>query len=246
MTISIKYRSHTHDVGEVVLSVNRQTLLTDARTAYAETVQIQLDGYLVGDGVASIDTKLAALSNAYAIDGGDFIVTDDAAGELELSLRSRETLGGIRVVKKPTLPPMQNAAYVTFLAYQVVLEAIVPKSSPSTLLRSYSEQISFSGGGWRRGCLQTRVGLPQSQLFTRNQIFRAVQTGRAVGLYSYPTMPSPIWPAWLVEQYPEKTYVAGRPVGEGSAATYMDFGIQWRYVFESPVPLVGVPRTWGT
>lgn len=245
MAISITYNGYTHPPGEVLLSVNRQALLTDARTAYGETVQIQLDGFLVGDGVASINTAFRALMTAYSTDGGDFVVTDTTAGELALTIRSTNTLGGLRVIKKPNLPSMQNAAYVTFLPYQIVLEALVANPNPATLLRSFAEQISFSGGGWRRGCLQTRFGLPQPQTLTRHQIFRAVQTGRAVGLYSYPPIPSALWPAWLVEPYPERSAVGGHLVGQGAAATYMDFGVQWRYTYESPVPLIGTPRSWG-
>jgi len=244
VSITLTYNGYTHEAGEAVISVSRQSLLTAAETVYAETVQIAISGTIIRDGVSAIDTRIAALAAAYASDGGDFAMIDSTAGSLSPSLTSAETLGGIRVMRRPSLPDMKNAAYVTFLNYQILLEAVVVKSSAWTLLRSFREEIQFSGGGPVYGCLQTRVGLPQRQLLAQHAIYRAVQSGSAVGLYSVPTIPSPYWPAWLVS-LPETRYAGGHPVGAYGSVSYMDFGVSWRYVYESPVPMIGSPASWG-
>ena len=247
MAITLTYNGYTHAAGEAMIAVQRQSLLTAAQTVYAETVQIAISGTLVADGPKSIDTQLLALTTAYAADGGDFLMRSDTPGDpdpLAPSLLSANTLGGIRVTKRPGLAEMKNAAYVTFLNYQVVLEATIAKASAWTLLRSFREEIAFSGGGLVYGVLQTRVGLPQRQLLTRNAVYRAVQSGSAVGLYRAPSIPSPLWPAWL-NAAPETQYAGGHPVGGYGGTAYMDFGVRWRYTFESPVPLIGSPASWG-
>lgn len=246
MSITISYNGYEHPTGEVAVSITRRSLLTAARTVYAETVQINLNGTLVGDGVTSIDTQLIALATAYAVDGKDFVMQDDGPPVLALatSLASADTLGGIRVMRRPSLADGRNAAYVTFMNYQITLEATVAKPAAFTALASFHESIHFSGGGRRYGMLETRVGRPQRQLLTQNTIYRAVQSGQAVGLYRKPPIPLPLWPAWRIDN-PDVTRMGGRMIGEGDGQTYMDFGVRWRYKFESPILLIGSPATWG-
>jgi hypothetical protein len=246
MAITIRYGSYTHASGEVEISNSRQSLLTQAETVYAEMVTINLRGTLIGDGVTAIDGQLLALADAYSRDGEDFVVFDDISGtNLANSLFSSQTLGGIRVMQRPSLPDGRNASQVTFLNYQISLQALVQNANSDTDLRSYSEVLQFSGGGTRTAYLETRVGLPEEQTLTQNQIYRAVQSGQSVGLYERPTAPDPIWPSNIVTAEPDITKTSARRVGAGARETLMDFGIRWRYQFESAQPLVGVPGTWG-
>lgn len=246
MGLTLSYNGYTHVAG-AVLSVARQSLLTRAETVYAEAITIDLDGTLIGTSVADIDEQLLALVDAYSRDGGDFLVintVDGVSTQLATCLFSKKTLGGIRVMRRPNLPDGRNASGVTFLNYRVTLQATVRATDAYTELRSFQETIQFSGGGPRRGHVETRVGLPQPQIWTQNQIYRAVQFGQAVGLYERPVAPLSIWPTSLVTN-PNVTHIGGRLVGGGVGRGWMDFGIRWRYRFESSLPFLGEPADWG-
>lgn len=246
MTVLISYRGYVHPQGELEVSVARQSLFTEAETVYAERAQIQLNGTMVGSTTMELDLRFRALMDAYSVDGGDFVMAGGPAGlPLSPTIYSADTLGGVRVVRRPSMTDGRNAAYVTFLNYQIVLEAIVPASSPVTLLRSFREQIRFSGGGKVYGTLETRTGKGHRQIWTQESIYRAEQVGQAVGLYAIPTRPRPIWPKWLVEENPDVLVSGGQRIGLGAGRKTMDFAVTWRYLFESTEQLYGSPASWG-
>lgn len=246
MAILISYGSYVHAQGELDVSVARQALLTDAETVYAERVQVTLNGTLVASTTTAMDLLFRALVTAYSTDGGDFVMTGGPTGAaLSPSIYSSGTMGGVRVMRRPSMTDGRNAAYVTFLNYQIVLEAIVPASNPATLLRSFREQIRFSGGGKVYGTLETRTGKGHRQTWTQHAIYRAEQQGQAVGLYAVPTRPAPIWPKWLVEANPDILVGGGQRVGIGAGQKTMEFATSWRYLFESTEQLQGEPASWG-
>lgn len=243
--IRARYGAYAHDQGEVEIAVNKTLIETDAKTAFAQRVQINLAGVLLGDGIADLEQQAAALVSNYSVDGLDFIVEDQDGNALSLSLYAANCNGGTRVTRRPSFPSNRDAAYVTFLPYQITIEGDERIQGVETAFRSFQETVSFSGGGRRFGTLETRVGLPQRQLWTRNTIYRAVQEGSAVGLYAYPSVPAALWPAWQLAT-PDIRYTGGRLVGTGAGQVYMDFGARWRYEFESPFALFGTPNNWGS
>lgn len=241
-TIHIEYGAYAHPVGEVVLSIRRAAVVGASQNPWAERVQISLVGQLIGTSISDMNTKIDNLISGYANDNQDFKVIDGASTLLRLSLASSATLGGIRVVQAPSFPSSQDAAYVTFMPYQIVLEAEVAVGSPETLLENFTESIAFTGGGPEYDLQETRVGLPQKQLITQHTIYKAVQSGSAMGLYTFPTVPLPLWPTVQVKAG-DISQTGGRMVG--SRGRFMHFRIAWRYEFKSPVQLFGTPNNWG-
>lgn len=248
MTAYVKYGTYAHDAGEVEVSISEEILETDAATPYARMVRWDLVGMLIGSSAQDIDTKAAALKAAYAENGKDLslMIVNDAGNTVkaDCSITSTDATGGVRVIRPPSFPAMRNAAYVTYLPYTITLEAEIPVADAPTLLRSFEERLTFSGGGPRYGMLEPNRGAPIRQRLKEQTIWRAEQTGRAVGLYSRPSAPLPLWPAWLVER---GTFgkTGARRRGSGASLSYTDFDISWAYSFESPIQLIGNPRSWG-
>ncbi len=243
-TLQIAYGSYTHAVGEVELSFRRSAVSGASETPYAERIEIDLSGTLIGNGIADMNAKVNALIAGYAFDGNDFKVLDQDGLLQRLSVASSGTLGGIRITRPPTFPTNRDAAYVTFLPYQIGLACEVPIASPETVLVSFEETLSFTGGGPVYDYLETRVGVPQKQLLTRRSVYQATQTGSAVGLYNIPLVPNAIWPT-LQNRAPSISKKGGRLVGSGNNRRYMFKGVRWNYTFKSAVPLFGTPNNWG-
>lgn len=226
------------------MSFRRSALLTDAQTPYAERIEVDLVGELVGTSVSDINTKVAALIAGYAYGGSDFKVVNDSGTLLRLSIASSGTLGGIRIIRPPSFPSNKDGAYATFMPYQISLQADVPVTNPDTVLVSFQETLSFSGGGPVYEYLETRVGPPQRQRVTDQSVYMATQEGSAVGLYNIPTIPSAIWPANQVRNR-SVSAIGGKLVGSGANRRYMYKGVRWRYEYKSASPLYGEPHHWG-
>ena len=240
--MNISYGDYTHQAGEVELLVDRQTLFTDGQTPYATKWRIDLVGLLLGESTLDLDRKVRALEAAYARRGVDFVVRPDRGGPLFLSVRDRDTAGGIMVVKPPSFPTNRRAVYSTHVPYTIALEAEVPLSDVPTGggLRRFTERIQRRGGGGAPGYLETLNTPPIPYRGKLATVFETLQVGEAVGLYALPDFPPPIWPAALIEA-PETSVTSPRRQGSG----FVDFAITWQYRFESVVPLYGRPTRWG-
>jgi hypothetical protein len=192
-----------------------------------------------------MNAKISALINGYAFNGRDFKLLDENGVVQRLSVLSSATLGGVMITKPPSFPSNKDAAHVTFMPYEISLAAELPITSLVTALVSFTETLSFSGGGPVYEYLETRVGPPQRQLATQQSICTATQEGSAVGLYDTPRVPAAIWPYALVRS-PQINSVGGRLVGGGPNFRYMYKGVRWRYEFKGPTPFFGTPHHWGS
>lgn len=241
----IQYGSYAHDPGEIQLSVSREAVFNDAEVPYAVRERWDMDGMLVGDSQSDIDRKVRDLTAAYSQDGLDLSLKLSAGGDTHLRLKSTECIGGTRVTQPPSFPSNSDAAYVTFLPYAVSVEGLVALAGTSSYLVSFQETIARSGGGPRYGMIEPLTGMPIRQLLKRNTIYRATQRGSATGLYTYPSVPLPLWPAALKEA-PKVERVGPRVRGTGATSTYTHYTVSWSYEFESATPLIGNPHSWGT
>lgn len=243
----VRYGSYNHDPGEVEFSHTKDALYTEAGTIWAHQWRIEMRGQLVGSSEADMDAKQAALEAAYASNGEDWALVLTSTSDSNLALANSDTLGGVRVVGGISYQDMRNAAYVTYLPYSITLEAIVPIASGSldTSLLSFEESVQKEGGGPRYGMLEPLVGRPVRQLLKRQTIYRARQTGRAIGISTRPIPPSPLWPEWQVEapiiETPHPTRIGG-----GADTAYYRYEVSWDYRYEAASPLIGNGNLWGT
>jgi hypothetical protein len=236
----IQYGNYQHESGEVEVSVEQQLLETEQGRPYAHNVRWLLQGTLLADNSAEMDRKVLALVEAYKKHGQDISLRFTTGKETHLALYNRHTITGVKVVQPPSFPGMRHAAYVTYLPYTIVLEAEVPLAGASTVLLSFTESVSRSGGGAQKVVLEPLETPPVFQLGRRFSAYRAVQSGTAVGYLRYPFAPSPLWPQWLLKR-PDSEQRSPRQRGNGKT----EFPISWRYEFASPVPLFGRPHSIG-
>jgi len=229
--------SYTHKVGEVEYVVQQQTLYTERQSPHATLVTIQLTGVLIGSSPAALDAKAVQLVAAYR-DGGDLYLYRSGGVATSLSLRSANTTGGVRVTQPPSFPTMAGAAFATHLPFTIVIEGEVPLGNAGASLQSFSETVQFTGGGPKYGFLEPLTGSPVRMRLRQSTVFRATQSGSAVGLYARPSPPAPLWPAWIKEA-PQISGTSPRVVGVRGALR--DFGVSWSYSFESSGPLTGGP-----
>ena len=246
--MQIRYGSYTHALGEPALSIDRETQLNDAGTPWADRVRWTIQGMLTNQGgtEATLDAKVAALEAAYAVDYQDLallLTSGTAASGHEIT--NADTIGGVKVVKRPHYPRGDGAEGVTMRTFGVVLEAMVPISA-GTILLSWSEILKFSGGGARYGVLEPLTGRPIRQKLKRTTAYHATQQGQAIGLYEYPTPGSPFWPA---AQLDTRDVEYGSPQRKGfnsGADTNIEWPVSWVYRFASATPLYASagPRRW--
>lgn len=243
MSIVVQYGSYTHDAGEVEYTIQKNALLSSRNLVVGQSVTIQMQGMLLSTDVSAMDSRVQSLVAAYAVPNQNWRVLNNGSA-LAISINAVDTISGINVVQPPSFPSNKDAAYVTYLPYTITLAYEQAKNDELFALKSFTESLQFSGGGPKTMHLETATGLPQKQIVRQHTIYRAVQSGQAVGMYREPIPPAPIWPNALVEA-PSVGFTNGRVIGPLSATRQIDLAVSWQYNFESATPLFGRPNIWG-
>ena len=241
----LKYGTFTHPLGEAAVTITRRPVETDARTRYAVLERWDIQGMISNPSgsPAAMTVLLSALESAYSVDGRDIaLFLPDNSTPSQHGISSSTTIGGTYIVAPVAYPQGGGVEYVTVRHFTVSIEALRPTATPTGLL-SFSESITQTGGGPRFGHLEPLAGPPVKQLLKQRTIYRATQSGQALGLYSYPHVPAAIWPAHLLE-LPDISFGSPRRTGYGGAVNFTEFPVQWDYKFESAQPLLGAPHLW--
>jgi hypothetical protein len=193
--------------------------------------------------IADLQLQVAELTQAYSLEGQNFIIKKADGTPTHVNYVSAACFGGVRVTEPPSFPDGRGVELVTKRTYTVTLQAIelVAASQLHVILQSFHETLDFSGGGKRRALLETLIGLPQAQMLRQHTIFTVRQSGSAVGLFQYPTVPFPLWPTERTEEMPK--YHQGHPERIGD--NYRNFPINWSWEFASAYTLIGQPHIWG-
>lgn len=237
----LTYGNYAHLPGECAVAINRRTAFSDTGIPYRETVQWTIEGRVEADTPAGVWAELARLEAAYRVPNRAARLVH-ADGFVAHQLLPLGSLSGVKVVQPPSFPNGTGAEYSTFRNYQIVLEAEYPVGNPNTLLRSWTETLTFRGGGPDRRLVETVDGPPVEYLAKRRTVFRCTQSGTAVGFLAYPppaAVARPLFPAALEGAEHPVTY--GSPRSDGPRL--VDWPISWSYSFASAVPFVGLPRT---
>ena len=248
------YGSYAHPIDEVALVVSREALKNAAGEIYAHHTRFDVTGFLqVDEGASEAITKasmtaaIAALETAYKQPNRDakLLLNDGSTSSAHVILAS-QTLGGVRIAKPVSFPVGDGGEYSTYRRFTVALEADVLANAMTTTLVEWDEVVRISGdGGPRRVVIETRYGKPEEQIVSQRTPVLATQSGRAVGLLSYPTAPPPLWPKYIDNTRTDVQRDAPKRVGPaGSANQFRDYQITWSYQFISPVPLTGIPHRW--
>lgn len=243
--LRLGYGTFRHAPGECEYTHSAQTERTEGQTPKWIRHRFDIRGCIIASGTAAIAARVTALKAAYSRDGQDFKILDDANNALPGSLLSGNCIGGVRVVSPPSFPDNRNAAYVTFLNYQLTLEGdeAITSGTAANTYSAFQETVESEGGGPRFGYIEQNRGRPIRQLLREASVYKYTQAGRAVGLFSRPSPPAPLWPEYLIEA-PRIREVTPFRIGSGAALDYRDFEVNWTYRFEADVPLRGGPHVW--
>lgn len=238
----VQYGDYKHASGEVELDVSVETQFLESQIPFAERHRWTLSGMLVGTGQNDIDSKVAALQLAYASTGRkDAVLYKTNGSPTRLKLLDDGSIDGVRVITPPTFPSNRGGAYSTYLPYRIVLEAEYPVADADAVtLVSFRETIQRTGGGPLKVVLETLETPAVYQVGKLFPAYRATQSGEAVGLYQYPFVPPPLWPASMIR--PVQT-TQGSPQRRGRV--WINYPISWSYEFASNYPLFGGPNVAG-
>lgn len=234
----LKWGTYAHANTEctVLIEVEPQFDERDKRCSMRRRWTIR--GELTGATQAALTTAIADLETAYAQDGLDLLLfLSDGTTPSAHGLVSAQSLGGTRVVKGPSFPKGDGADYVTYRAYEIVVEADFPVTSENLI--SWTETLSSRGvaGAERWLYLPTLNGPWQRQTVNEQTSTKVIQRGTAVGQFSYPAISPPMWSA--NEHIDERELDLKMPTRKGPHLTLYE--VSWAYHFESMTPLTGTP-----
>lgn len=239
----LSYRNFRFTSGEVGSQMFKEAVRNEAQDTWAIRHRWTLDGMILNPGgnVSTMTTLIQQAEAAFDQDYGDLILYQaNGSSRSAHSLINAQTLSGVRVVSPLHFPKSEGPEGVCFRSFAAVLEAEIPLQNPDSLLQSWTEQVTYSGGGPSTEYLLTLYGRPIKYTGRQMTTFTAVQSGSSVGLYFYPTPAFPLWPD--AEKRPLRTYTKGTPKPTGLRK--LMWPISWQYTFESADPLVGGPTGW--
>lgn len=239
--MQLKWGSYAFDAGSVEVISSQETMLNDAKIPYSFKRTMEVRGYLNGDGQTALSTATSALQTALARPFQDLILYQDDNSPSATLLRNRDALGGVVITRGPTFAETQQGSeYTTVRRFSFTAEAEYQIEGTGGILISFTERMTYSGGGPLYVMRRALNGPPQRQKVYEHTEYVVVQTGEAVGYRGYPALPPSRWPSWLKES-PVVARTTPMRVGQ---AGYKNYKIMWEYRHESPIALVGAPTVW--
>jgi len=233
----IRYRNYTFTVGLQTYKHRRTPSFNEFYQRESRAVSVIIEGELrcpndtpEASQPAVLIAQIAALENAFAVDGGDFQVLYPT-GEQLLMLRSEDFVGGLRVVGEPSYEDNQPGELVRRRTFKIELSAeqligSVDGSGGGSDVVSYTESLSYEGnGGQRFVVIETMEGPPVVQRVNQQTMCRCIQEGRCVQRYTKPTAPAPL--------YPDREQGSLRRITP-SVPSRDTYEVAWSYTFESP------------
>lgn len=237
--MKIRYGIHTHAVAECELQISRTRSFSEGGVDVGYTERWNLNGLLLAENNVALSIAIDTLNDAYAIQGQDIALLNDDGTRTAHRLRSKDCVGGTRVVEGPSFPEGSAMEYVSYRTFAVAVEGVVARKDVNLL--AWTESISSEGGGALDIHLQTLTGKPQKQRVAEHTPYKVVQEGIAVGQWRYPTPPQPIWPGDEVRPRRRINRKAPKRSGPMGSPQFTEFEISWRYEFESAGELQGDP-----
>ena len=239
----LKYGSYTHALDEAEVAIVEDVERDQDEAPLRSVIRWSIRGLLQAADTDALITAMRALEAAYASDGSDIYILKDDQTTVCHSILSRETDGGVKIVRRPSYPIGRGAELSTYRSYEITIEAVKAFTSRLGAVLSYVEQLTISGGGPRYSILELRNGAPQVQLVSQQTAYTATQSGQAVGYNDWPDIPPPYWGAPIFDQ-PNSSYSRSLPklMGSGRNRRFREYPISWSYRFQSASPLSGSPN----
>ncbi len=241
----LKYGNYAHAVGEATIVISSAALFNERRIHYANRERWEISGFVQAATPASLTNVINQIKSAYSVPNQDLaLYLSDGVTLSSHFIRSTDTASGVRVVSGPNFPEGRGAEYCTFRHYRIVLEAelllVDPTNpDPDSALLAWEETLTLVGGGPKFVYLQPLNGLPLKQFVSAASTYHAMQSGRAVGQFSYPEPSAPLWP--FAEHLEARKSSRHTPRQVYSTGTMTEYETTWQYSFEAEAPLIGNP-----
>jgi hypothetical protein len=240
MAFTVQYGSYTHETGELGFSVSRSSIRNAGQGLYGVQETWAFKGFLLGTSSQDLTAKMRAMDDAYGRDYQNMTIRDAQNQASFHDLPGETALGGLRVTKRPSFPEYQGAEYVNYRTYEIEVVCKIPASNASNIF-SWTESLSWSGTGGPVFVFRRPLYGPcQRQRVATHSTVHATQSGEAVGVFGFPTIPDPIWP-WCEHQDRRKLGEVS-PKRDGMAL--VEWKRSWTYEFENDGPLFGIPNLW--
>lgn len=237
----LSYGNYSHQPNEAEISFIITSKFNEGGQVYQQNHRWTIQGLLLGSSATDLDTKWAALRNAYDVQGKTISLYHDNGTLSVRQLRTQDCIGGTRVVQPPT-SQFQPGTHTTFIPYQIVVEGDVP--NPDVTLVSFKEILKKDGGGPLFLHLEPLYGPPVKQQIKTDTTYRVVQEGEAIGFYSYPVAPGPVLGAANLIKAPQIELGSPKRSGPVGSPFWTEYPIKWVYNFESASPLNAIPNRW--
>lgn len=233
--------SFSHDANFVNVRHNIRPNRNARGFTWSVTETLELSGVLIPSTVsqANIASAITSLEAAYKFGTsiGDAGLNLDSGAASPHYLSASNAIGGVRVEYLDFPPDNNTGEFATGRQFSIVLSAIY--SASNVAYQQFEETITVQGtGGAQKAVITTLQGPPKEQILAQRTPVFATQTGRAVGVKTYPPYPSPLWPR--NEELDKRQQAKGSPRNEGG--TFVDWPISWSYQFISAGPLGGTPH----
>jgi hypothetical protein len=224
-----------------MLAITRQTVRDQRGVAYGVREKWQTQGMLTGSSPEDLRAKIAALEQAYAVDGLDVVLLMPNGAPSTHAIISANTLGGVRITDRPSFPSGGGAEYCTIRRYTIGLEAVWPTAGKPAdpVLLAFSETIRFTGGGPRYDYHEPPQGRPIGELLKQQTVWRGTQSGQARGINGIPVVPLPLWPSYQTSDPDYSLTATETPEGT-------EYQVGWTYQFAANIKLSGKPHRWGS
>lgn len=236
-----KYGNFEHARKDVDVRVDASVEQSPRGDTIGTRYRIALSGSIFGDNQSQLVTNIQALQAAYSVNGQDILfMFDDGTPTPDLSIRSQDCIGGVRVMKPPVLTPKSAAQYSTYWDYSIELEAVVrAQSSNSEVVWDFEERIEFTGtGGPQTFYVELKNAPAQAQRSRRYSMCQCTQSGTITGLNGYlrNRVPPPRFPSLLVPTSARISKQSPRKIN----GEFTEFTIAYSYSFESNTPFADI------
>lgn len=232
----------TFSAGEVgIRRIAARALRRNGITYGTETVW-DLFGMTHADNATALTLELAAVEAAFRQQGVDAGFYEDNGTPTQHRLQGSQLAGGL-MVEPVSYEAGVGAEYTTYRNWTVSLLGRTRDASVQVV--EWEESLTFIGGGPEYAFLPCIDAPPVKQLVKQYTTFKAIQSGRALGLLQYIPPAAPLW-GTVHEHQHLRQLLYGLPdrIGKPGQAEFENFPTTWTYYFESVTPLVGSPTSW--
>jgi hypothetical protein len=243
--MQLVYGPYQFPVNGVQVGSRIQNVMNAAGIPITRKVYMDVVGdLLVANDAPNNQTDLTLQTNllvlALRTNYVDLLLKNDDGSLSATILTNAGSLSGVTITDGPHFPGRnatgEYAVRRAFTFTAMCEYTITPKLSG---LMSFTESLEFYGGLPLYVMCRAVNTVPQRQKTYQFTEYCCIQSGQAVGLLAFPSVPGPKFPQALKEAPRIK-----RSGPERTGSNYRNYGVTWNYVFESVTPLAGAPTLW--